>query len=63
MPKTDEHKFTLPDGKISPSKGYSGTYVFTFSITYTSQYNKEPDKMELVINSTVFPMFKYDLFD
>ena len=56
------YKPVLSGGKVSPSKGDQNT-LFTFNVTYTDPDDDPPDFVELMINTSKFSMWKFDLSD
>ncbi len=47
---------SLSNGGVTPSNGYNGTTIFSFSVTYTDPDNNYPSYMNVVIGSTVVGM-------
>jgi len=54
---------TLNGGQVTPSIGYNGTTLFTFSVNYSDADNNPPQYVNVTVNTTTYLMIKQNPLD
>jgi len=61
--RINEQAPILTAGCVNPNKGYSNLTIFTFSVNYTDVDNNPPLYMNIIINSTSYPLSQQNPLD